>query len=152
MTSSNGNTFRVTGLLCGEFTGHKGQWRRALIFSLICAWINGWVNNRAAGDLRRHRVHYDVTVTFMKNTHFYFGEHFTKFYVITHCTLDTRNPSCICLTSFFFINTGHIWVNLAHIFREPIRDYNFGKSINWFFLISNTNLFILRKWDCFISL
>ena len=22
---------------------HKGQWRRALIFSLICAWINGWV-------------------------------------------------------------------------------------------------------------
>ena len=34
---------------------HKGQWRRALIFSLICAWINGWVNNGEAGDLRRHR-------------------------------------------------------------------------------------------------
>ena len=41
---------------------HKGQWRRALMFSLICAWINGWVNNRKAGDLRRHRDHYDVTV------------------------------------------------------------------------------------------
>ena len=41
---------------------HKGQWRRALKFSLICAWINGWVNNREAGDLRRHRTHYDVTV------------------------------------------------------------------------------------------
>ena len=41
---------------------HKGQWRRALIFSLICAWINGWVNNREAGDLRRHRAHYDVIV------------------------------------------------------------------------------------------
>ena len=27
---------------------HKGQWRRALMFSLICAWINGWVNNREA--------------------------------------------------------------------------------------------------------
>ena len=40
---------------------HKGQWRGALIFSLICAWINGWVNNRDAGDLRRHRSHYDVT-------------------------------------------------------------------------------------------
>ena len=26
----------------------KGQWRGALIFSLICAWINGWVNNREA--------------------------------------------------------------------------------------------------------
>ena len=41
---------------------HKGQWRGALMFSLICVWINGWVNNRAAGDLRRHRAHYDVTV------------------------------------------------------------------------------------------
>ena len=41
---------------------HKGQWRGALMFSLICVWINGWVNNREAGDLRRYRVHYDVTV------------------------------------------------------------------------------------------
>ena len=41
---------------------HKDRWCGALIFSLICAWINGWVNNREAGDLRRHRVHYDVTV------------------------------------------------------------------------------------------
>ena len=67
MTSSNGNIFRVTGYLCGEFTGHrwiphKGQWRAALMFSLICVWINGWVNNGEAGDLRRYRAHYDVTV------------------------------------------------------------------------------------------
>ena len=41
---------------------HKGQWRRALMFSLICAWINSWVNNGEAGDLRCHRAHYDVTV------------------------------------------------------------------------------------------
>ena len=41
---------------------HKGQWRGALTFSLICAWINGWVNNRKAGDKRRHRAHYDVIV------------------------------------------------------------------------------------------
>ena len=41
---------------------HKGQWRGALMFSLICVWINGWVNNREAGDLRRHRAHYDVSV------------------------------------------------------------------------------------------
>ena len=38
---------------------HKGG---ALMFSLICAWINGWVNNREAGDLKRHHAHYDVTV------------------------------------------------------------------------------------------
>ena len=41
---------------------HKGQWCLALMFSLIWAWINGWVNNREAGDLRRHRAHYEVTV------------------------------------------------------------------------------------------
>ena len=43
-------------------SSHKGQWRGALMFSLICVWINGWVNNREAGDLRRYRSHCDVTV------------------------------------------------------------------------------------------
>ena len=41
---------------------HKGQWRGALMFSLICAWTNSWTNNQDAGDLRRHRAHYDVIV------------------------------------------------------------------------------------------
>ena len=40
----------------------KGQWRGALMFSLICVWINSLVNNREAGDLRLYRAHYDVTV------------------------------------------------------------------------------------------
>ena len=39
---------------------HKCQWRGALIFSLTCAWISGWVNNGEAGKLRRHCAHYDV--------------------------------------------------------------------------------------------
>ena len=41
---------------------HKGQRRGALMFSLICAWVNGWVHNREADDLRHHCAHYDVTV------------------------------------------------------------------------------------------
>ena len=41
---------------------HKGQWRGALMFSLIRDLIHGWVNNREAGDLRRHQAHYDVIV------------------------------------------------------------------------------------------
>ena len=41
---------------------HKGQWREALMFFLIGAWINRWVNNGEAGDLRRYRAHYDVIV------------------------------------------------------------------------------------------
>ena len=67
MTSSNGNFFHVTGHLCGEFTGHRWIPRtqrpvtRILMLSLIWARINGWVNNREAGDLRRHCAHYGVT-------------------------------------------------------------------------------------------
>ena len=66
MTSSNGNIFRVTGHLCGEFTGPR--WiplTKASDTELWCflwAWINCWVNNREAGDLRRYRAHYDVIV------------------------------------------------------------------------------------------
>ena len=43
----------------GMMTSSKGN---TLIFSLICAWTNGWVNNRDASDLKRHRAHYDATV------------------------------------------------------------------------------------------
>ena len=71
MTSSNGNIFRITVPFVRGIhrwpvdSPHKGKWRGALMSSLIClscAWTNGWTNNRDAGDLRRHRVHYDVTV------------------------------------------------------------------------------------------
>ena len=50
-------------LVTGEFP-HKGQWRWALMFSLICARINDSVNNREADELRRHHAHYDITVMF----------------------------------------------------------------------------------------
>ena len=68
MTSSNGNIFRVTGSLCGEFIGHRwilhaNASDAELWCFLWCApWINGWVNKCEAGDLRRHRAHCDVIV------------------------------------------------------------------------------------------
>ena len=67
MTSSNGNIFSATGLLRGNQRApvnslHKGQWRGALMFSFICAWTNGWANNRNVGDLRRHCIHFGFTV------------------------------------------------------------------------------------------
>ena len=66
MTSSNGNIFRVTGPLCGEFIGHRWipctKASDAELCSLIFPWLNGWVNSHEAGDLRRHRAHYDVIV------------------------------------------------------------------------------------------
>ena len=68
MTSSNGKHFPrywpfVRGIHRSPVNSpHKGQWRGALMFSLICTRINGWVNNGEAGDLRRHLAHYVVTV------------------------------------------------------------------------------------------
>ena len=64
MTSSNGNIFRVTGPLCGEFTG-PGEFpaQRPVTQSFdVFFQMSDWVNNRQAGDLRRHRGHYDVSV------------------------------------------------------------------------------------------
>ena len=72
MTSSNGNIFRVTGPLCGEFTGHrwiphtKASDAELWCFLRSAPWINCWANNRGAGDLRRHRVHYDVIIMVSK--------------------------------------------------------------------------------------
>ena len=41
---------------------HKGQWRGALMFTLICDRMIGWVNNHEAGDSRRYLAHCDVIV------------------------------------------------------------------------------------------
>ena len=47
---------------------HKGQWRGALMFSVICAWTHGWANHRDTGDFRRHGAHYDVTLMIINFT------------------------------------------------------------------------------------
>ena len=70
---------------------HKGQWRGALMFSLICVWINGWVNNHEAGDLRRCSVHCDVIVMYaisvIENPYIYFYVSSKK-----NSTLNTLRP------------------------------------------------------------
>ena len=64
----------------------KGQWRGALMFSLICARINSWVNNAEAGDLRRHSGHYDVIIMDDAETSFNL---LRKLY----CAVDTPCPN-----------------------------------------------------------
>ena len=62
----------------------KGQWREALMFSFICVWINGCVNNRQAGDLRRYRAHYDVTVMIVCQIYLYYRKVRIKFTFVTY--------------------------------------------------------------------
>ena len=79
---------------------HKGQWRGALMFYLICAWINGWVNNREPGDLRRYRAHYDVTIPI--TTHMHVVNTFGSKQNCHHLTGDILN--------FSFVDIHCIWV------------------------------------------
>ena len=73
-------TFSISDHLCGGIhrspvnSPHKGQWRRVLMFSVGSTRTNGWVNNRDAGDLRRHRAHYDATVMMLNSSHLPMGK------------------------------------------------------------------------------
>ena len=47
----------------GEFPSQRPVTRSFDVFVFfICSWINAWVNNREAGDWRRHCAHYVVIV------------------------------------------------------------------------------------------
>ena len=91
MTTSNGNISRVTGHLCGEFTDpgefptQRPVTRSFDVFFEICVWINCWVNNGEAGDLRRYRAHCDVTVMF------YFYYRFEKDFIFNTQVLHDRS-------------------------------------------------------------
>ena len=52
---------------------HKGQGRKALVFSLMFAWRNGSAHSRNAGESKRNGLHCDVTVKlyiYIYSTHF----------------------------------------------------------------------------------
>ena len=74
---------------------HKGQWCGALMFSLICTWINGGVNDREDGDLRRHRAHYDVNVMISAET--ICSAHDMIWYAIWCTRYDTFRDTLIIL-------------------------------------------------------
>ena len=74
---------------------HRSQWRGALMFSLICAQINGWVNNCEAGDLRRHPTHCDV--------------------IVMQCYLDIGTHICATLGWDIFHECSHWFVVLSFV-------------------------------------
>ena len=101
-------TFSALLALCAENSSvpvnspHKGQWRGTLMFSLICAWINNWVNNRKARYLRRNRTHYDVTVMW------------------------TSSWSSLAISNYLLLLSMYITDNIHTLIQYPIRYvYNF---------------------------
>ena len=79
---------------------HKGQWRGALMISLICVWINGWVNSREAGDLRRYRAHYDVIVMWFTLC-FPFASSHKHHYIYIFLFIRQNNLAIICVVLYF---------------------------------------------------
>ena len=113
MTSSKRIIFRVTGPLCGEFTGHrwipitKASEAELWWFPLICAWINRWVNNREVGDFGRHRAHYDVILMFRV----------TKLEYTTHLCTDAGALSVKITGNFHMLSNGNVKKSLVGFIR-----------------------------------
>ena len=80
---------------------HKGQWRGALMFSLICARINGRVNNGEASDLRRYRAHYHQwRGLFHRNCERYHSlQNVWKLDILKHCYLSGANGLMISVVN-----------------------------------------------------
>ena len=92
---------------------HKGQWRGALMFLWSAPWINGWVNNREAGDLRRHRAHCDVIVMCIRNILEFICH--LKMISIWRWVDDTCNDVYVmCSYSGKF----HLSTNMSYLYRD----------------------------------
>ena len=89
----------------------KGQWRGALIFSLICAWTNGWVKIVMLVELRCHRANNDVTYNVMTSH--------TKPLQWLHIWFDLISVSIKC----------HIYNNIPHS-QNPGKQYHALRKYN----------------------
>ena len=125
----------------GEFPSQRPVTRSFDIFSLICAWINGWVNNGEAGDLRRNFAHYDVIVMCVvhhgiSHNKYLCACYLSRFRGTTHRPRSlSQNPSevfisLICLPTVGFSK----WV---HLKRKRV--YDLWQIPNWWIWINHIN-------------
>ena len=111
---------------------HIGQWRGALTFSLVCDWINGWVNTREAGYLTRHRTHYDVIVMQNNGLQGFMVEEVAttkkrKIMVMTKRWFKTHHVDDLIGSS---VSQGYCWIDrnkrhLPRIMTALVKKYNF---------------------------
>ena len=114
MTSPNENFFRVTGPLCGEFTAYR---RIPSVTRSFDVFFDLHLNKRDAGDLRRHRAHYDVTVSkalrTAKGRHRWHHSVLAKGIIFT--TKTTLNVPLYILTEW------NIYDNLSMVYTSGLR-------------------------------
>ena len=115
------------------------------MFSLICVWINGWVNSRKAGDLRHYRGHYDVSV--MQGFCIIFGDKIRSF--------EIASEICLNLAALRYwierLQKRHVdharwrwWIiNRLVIYRLGLSCYNLKRGK---FLVNTLSVAFLSRW------
>ena len=108
---------------------HKGQWHGALMFSLICAWINIWVNNHEAGGLRRHRALYDVIVMvwYIRAPLLPYWQGLNKNAPLQHIKATSQVCPCISWVDVYVLRrtcSGH---HQGHVLRVVLATSNKGR-------------------------
>ena len=91
---------------------HKGQWRGAFMFSVICAWTNSWANSGDAGDFSCHCAHYVVTVMSCHN------HHALSFPVAPYTLSINSTLRTHALASIMFIIASKVFRNRTFVFRN----------------------------------
>ena len=120
---------------------HKGQWRIALMPSLICASTNGCANNRNAGNLTRRRAYYDLSVMVSKQINRQQYRHTIVF--LNHI------PSTFLCSVSYFAESVH-WMYYCYIcvlllFENPITSFttmNFHTNTVVYLYILNPPVFL----------
>ena len=127
---------------------HKGQWRGALMFSMICVWKkNGWENNGEAGDLRRYRAHYGVTVMIFPPTFICVRDYDLYYYIVVNVTMwyaQSRQSHTHAQITIWFNRNSYLVLTAAY-------DLNWAKSGEWVsrhccISISGNNSLIVSQW------
>ena len=102
-------------LVTGEFPAQGPVTRSFDVFFALR--LNGWVNNREAGDLRRHRAHYDDTVMSQSGRTSY-----------PHELVQSRSREIDCSNYCITMNFDmHVDSAAAEV---PVKFYNDWKSLN----------------------
>ena len=116
----------VIGINCSPLNSpNKGQWHGALMFSLICTWVNSWINNREAVDLRCHHTNYDVTA--MKKT-------LLKVFSSAECQPFCASFKATISSSAFDKMDSIMWILLTHWGRDKmatIFQRTFSNAFSW---------------------
>ena len=118
----------------GEFPAQRPV-TRSLMSSFICGWLNGWVSNCKASDLRRRCVHYDVIVMAWLLWHSYFYQ-FIYFHDFIPCMPKTLAISFI----FYEYSSGQ---------RKLMGIFGFNKMwplcITWrWYNVHNSKVFLMH--------